>query len=89
VVYNFDGLLGKYIKEAWIDPFAPDNNVQVEIQTMQGSSPPMAKIKAQIDAGRPDADVIPMQLTDYVFATRNDIVCTGNLNPDILVMEAT
>jgi putative spermidine/putrescine transport system substrate-binding protein len=74
VVYNFDGTLGKYVKEAWIDPFAADNNVRVETLTMQGSSPPMAKIKAQIDAGRPDADVIPMQLTDYVFATRNNML---------------
>ena len=74
VVYNFDGVLGKYIKESWIDPFAADNNVRVEILTMQGSSPPMAKIKAQIDAGRPDADVIPMQQTDYVFATRNSML---------------
>lgn len=74
VVYNFDGILGKYIKEAWIDPFAADNKVRVETLTMQGSSPPMAKIKAQIDAGRPDADVIPMQLTDYVFATRNNML---------------
>ena len=74
VVYNFDGTLGKYVKENWIDPFAADNKVRVEILTMQGSSPPMAKVKAQIDAGRPDADVIPMQLTDYVFAKRNDLL---------------
>lgn len=74
VVYNFDGVLGKYIKDTWIDPFAADNNVRIETLTMQGSSPPMAKVKAQIDAGRPDADVIPMQLTDYVFATRNNLL---------------
>jgi len=73
VVYNFDGLLGKVIKEHWIDPFSQKNGVKVEVLTMQGSSPPMAKIKAQIDAGRPDADVIPMQMTDYVFGVRNKL----------------
>jgi putative spermidine/putrescine transport system substrate-binding protein len=74
VVYNFDGILGKFVKESWIDPFAQKHGVRVETLTMQGSSPPMAKIKAQVDAGRPDADVIPMQLTDYVFAVRNNLL---------------
>jgi hypothetical protein len=49
VVYNFDGVLGKHIKETWIDPFAADNGVKIDVLTMQGSSPPMAKVKAQID----------------------------------------
>ena len=74
VVYNFDGILGKFIKEAWIDPFAQKHGVRIETLTMQGSSPPMSKIKAQIETGRPDADVIPMQLTDYVFAVRNNLL---------------
>jgi len=74
VVYNFDGVLGKFIKEAWIDPFGQEHGVRVETLTMQGSSPPMAKIKAQVDAGRPDASVIPMQLTDHVFAVRNGLL---------------
>lgn len=76
VVYNFDGLLGKVIKDHWIDPFTQKTGVKVEVLTMQGSSPPMAKIKAQVDAGRPDADVIPMQMTDYVFGVRNNLFQT-------------
>jgi putative spermidine/putrescine transport system substrate-binding protein len=74
VVYNFDGIIGKFIKENWIDPFAKSEGVRIDVLTMQGSSPPMAKIKAQVDAGRPDADVIPMQLTDYTFAVRNNLL---------------
>jgi putative spermidine/putrescine transport system substrate-binding protein len=75
VVNNFDGILGTFIKGAWIDPFAADNNIRIETLTIQGSSPPMAKIKMQVDAGRPpDADVIFMQMTDYVFATRNNLL---------------
>lgn len=74
VIYNFDGSLGKFYKEFWMDPFAEEHGLEIETITMQGSAPPMAKIKAQVDAGEPDADVIPMQLTDYVFATRNDLL---------------
>lgn len=74
VVYNFDGLIGKFVKEYWIEPFEKSEGVRIETLTMQGSSPPMAKIKAQIEAGRPDADVIPMQMTDYTFAVRNNLL---------------
>lgn len=74
VVYNFDGVIGKFVKENWIDPFAKAEGVRIDVLTMQGSSPPMAKIKAQVEAGRPDADVIPMQLTDYAFAVRNNML---------------
>lgn len=93
VVYNFDGLLGKVIKDHWIDPFSQTTGVKVEVLTMQGSSPPMAKIKAQVDAGRPDADVIPMQMPDYVFGVRNNLFQTidakdmpeyANLYPDYI-----
>ncbi|HYB55672.1 MAG TPA: ABC transporter substrate-binding protein [Alphaproteobacteria bacterium] len=76
VVYNFDGVLGQAVKDLWIAPFAKKNGVTIDTITMTGSSPPMAKIKAEIDAGRPDADVIPMQLTDHVFATRNNMLQT-------------
>ena len=30
VVYNFDGVLGKFIKEAWIDPFTQKHGVRIE-----------------------------------------------------------
>ena len=76
VVYNFDGVLGQAVKDLWIAPFAKKNGVTIDTITMTGSSPPMAKIKAEIDAGRPDANVIPMQLTDHVFATRNNMLQT-------------
>jgi putative spermidine/putrescine transport system substrate-binding protein len=76
VVYNFDGFLGKAVKEQWIDPFATKHGVKVDTITMQGSSPPMAKIKAQVEAGKPDADAIIMQQTDYVFAVRNNLLIT-------------
>ncbi|HEV8308616.1 MAG TPA: ABC transporter substrate-binding protein [Methylomirabilota bacterium] len=74
VIYNFDGFLGRVFKEQVIDPFAQQFGVKVDTITMQGSSPPMAKVKALIDAGKPEADVMPLQLTDYVFAVRNNLV---------------
>src|SRR5262245_59098424 len=74
VIYNFDGNLGKFYRDYWIDPFASANGIQIDTITMTGSAPPMAKIKALVDAGKPDADVVPMQLSDYVFATRNKML---------------
>ena len=74
VIYNFDGNLGKFYRDHWIDPFATATGIQIDTITMTGSAPPMAKIKALVDAGKPDADVIPMQLSDYVFATRNNML---------------
>jgi putative spermidine/putrescine transport system substrate-binding protein len=74
VVYSFDGVLGKTFKELIIPPFEAKHGVRIETITMPGSVPPMQKIKAMVDAGRPEADVLPMQLTDYVFARRNNLV---------------
>ncbi len=79
-IYSFDGVLGKAFKERIIPPFEQANGVKVETITMPGSVPPMQKIKGMVDAGRPDADVIPMQLTDYTFARRNNLVITIGRN---------
>lgn len=74
VFYNFDGVIGRAFTEQVIPRFEQKFGARVETITMQGSVPPMPKIKAMVEAGRPDADVIPMQLTDYVFARRNNLV---------------
>jgi putative spermidine/putrescine transport system substrate-binding protein len=74
VIYSFDGVLGKTFKDLIIPPFEKQHGVKIETITMPGSVPPMQKVKAMVDAGRPEADVIPMQLTDYVYAKRNNLV---------------
>lgn len=74
VIYSFDGVLGRAFKEQIIPPFEKQHGVRVETITMPGSVPPMQKVKATVDAGRPEADVIAMQLTDYVFARRNNLL---------------
>jgi putative spermidine/putrescine transport system substrate-binding protein len=74
VIYSFDGVLGRAFKEQVIPPFEQQHGVRIETITMPGSVPPMQKVKAMVEAGRPEADVIPMQLTDYVFARRNNLV---------------
>ncbi len=74
VVYNFDGLLGDIIKQEWIAPFEKETGVKVDTIVTPGSSPPMSKLKQQIDTGTLDADVTFLQQTDYVFAVRNNML---------------
>jgi len=74
VVYNFDGVLGKFYEDNWIRPFAQSLDVKVDTITMVGSAPPLDKLKAQIDAGRPGVDVAPLQLPQFVLAERNNMM---------------
>jgi len=74
VVYNFDGLLGDIIKQEWIAPFEKEFGVKVDAIVAPGSSPPISKLKQQIDTGTLDADVTFLQQTDYVFAVRNNLL---------------
>lgn len=74
VVYNFDGLLGDLVKQEWIAPFEKEFGVKVDPIVTPGSSPPMSKLKQQVDTGTVDADVTFLQQTDYVFAVRNNML---------------
>ncbi|MGE3926065.1 MAG: ABC transporter substrate-binding protein [Lautropia sp.] len=74
VIYKFDGELGKFYTENWIRPFSQANDVKVDEITMVGSAPPLDKLAAQINAGRPEADVVPLQPPQLVFAERNKLL---------------
>jgi spermidine/putrescine-binding protein len=74
VIYNFDGVLGQFYDEFWIKPFAQANDVKIDTITMVGSAPPMDKLAAQINAGRPEADMAPLQPPQLVFAERNNLL---------------
>ena len=74
VIYNFDGVLGQFYDQYWIKPFEQANDVKIDTITMVGSAPPLDKLAAQIGAGRPEADVAPLQPPQFVFAQRNNLM---------------
>jgi putative spermidine/putrescine transport system substrate-binding protein len=74
VIYNFDGELGKFYTENWFRPFEQANDVKIAEITMVGSAPPLDKLTAQINAGRPEADVVPLQPPQLVLAARNTLL---------------
>jgi putative spermidine/putrescine transport system substrate-binding protein len=76
VIYNFDGVLGQFYDDYWIKPFAQANDIKIETITMVGSAPPLDKLAAQINAGRPEADMVPLQPPQLVFAERNNLLMT-------------
>jgi putative spermidine/putrescine transport system substrate-binding protein len=74
VIYNFDGVLGQFYDQYWIKPFEQANDVKIESITMVGSAPPLDKLAAQINAGRPEVDMAPLQPPQLVFAERNNLL---------------
>lgn len=73
-LYNWDGNLGDFYTENWIKPFEELHDVKVQVIRMTGSRAPMEKIMAQVNAGQPETDFVPLHGDQYVFAKRNDLL---------------
>jgi putative spermidine/putrescine transport system substrate-binding protein len=74
VVYNYDGVVGKFYEDYWINPFRQKFDVKVDTILAPGSVVPFDKLTAQIQAGHPEADVAALQPNDQVVAERNNLV---------------
>jgi putative spermidine/putrescine transport system substrate-binding protein len=72
--YNFDGNLGDFYHKNWFTPFAEKFDVKINYIRLQGSRVPLEKVQAQIAAGQPEADFMPMHGDQYIFAKRNDMM---------------
>ena len=73
-LYNWDGSFGEFFTKHWIDPFVKKMDIKVEVIRIAGSRLPMEKVQAQIQAGRPETDFLPMHGDQVVFAKRNNLV---------------
>ena len=74
ILYNFDGNLGDFYTEYWINPFIEQNDIKVDIVRLQGSRAPMDKVQAKIEAGEAETDYLPMHRDQYIYALRNDLI---------------
>lgn len=72
--YMQDGSLGDLYMEHWYKPFVEMHDLKPEYIQLQGGNAPMEKLQAQIAAGRPEADVVPLHPNQLVFARRNDML---------------
>ena len=73
-VYNFDGTLGEFYTKHWYTPFMEKFDVKIETIRLTGSRAPLEKILAQVAAGQPETDVLPLHPDQVVFARRNPLV---------------
>ncbi|MDA1044010.1 MAG: ABC transporter substrate-binding protein [Verrucomicrobia bacterium] len=73
-LYMQDGSLGDLYLEHWYKPFVEKHDLKAEYIQLQGGNAPMEKLQAQIAAGRPEADVLPLHANQLVFALRNDML---------------
>jgi putative spermidine/putrescine transport system substrate-binding protein len=73
-IYNFDGTLGDFYLANWIRPFEEKHDIKFDIIQMKGSRAPLEKVQAQIAAGVPETDFVPMHPDQFIFAKRNDMI---------------
>jgi len=60
VIYTWDGALGRFYDENWIKPFMQQYDVKIETIPMVGASVQLDRVRAQIGAGRPESDLLPL-----------------------------
>lgn len=72
--YTQDGSLGDLYMEHWYKPFVEKHDLKAEYVPLQGGNAPMEKLQAQIAAGRPETDVVPLHGNQLIFALRNDML---------------
>ena len=70
--YNYDGVVGKFYADYWIKPFEEKFDVKIDTVPVNASLVPLDKLMAQIEAGRPEADYVPLQPTQMIVANRNN-----------------
>ena len=73
-MYNFDGNLGDFYKKHWYGPFMEKFDVKMDFIRLKGSRAPLEKVQAQINAGQPETDVLPLHPDQVIFAKRNDLM---------------
>ena len=72
-MYNFDGSLGEFYTKHWYKPFQEKFDVKMNFIKLKGSRVPLEKVQAQINAGKPETDVMPMHQDQVIFAQRNNL----------------
>ena len=72
-MYNFDGSLGEFYTKHWYDPFIEKFDIKMNHIKLKGSRVPLEKVQAQINAGKPETDVMPMHQDQVIFAQRNNL----------------
>ena len=75
-MYNFDGNLGDFYTKHWYGPFIEKFDVKMDFIRLKGSRAPLEKVQAQINAGQPETDVLPLHPDQVIFAKRNDLMRT-------------
>ena len=70
---NFDGSLGEFYTKHWYKPFQEKFDVKMNFIKLKGSRVPLEKVQAQINAGKPETDVMPMHQDQVIFAQRNNL----------------
>jgi putative spermidine/putrescine transport system substrate-binding protein len=74
VIYTWDGALGRFYDEQWIGPFMKEFDVKVDTIPLVGSSVQLDRVRAQINAGRPESDFLPLHPHQAIFAQRNNMM---------------
>jgi putative spermidine/putrescine transport system substrate-binding protein len=74
VIYTWDGQLGRFYEENWIKPFMQEFDVRVDTIPMVGASVQLDRVRAQINAGRPESDLLPLHPHQAIFAERNNMM---------------
>jgi putative spermidine/putrescine transport system substrate-binding protein len=72
-MYNFDGSLGESYTKHWYDPFIDKFDIKMNHIKLKGSRVPLEKVQAQIAAGKPETDVMPMHKDQVIFSERNNL----------------
>ena len=73
-MYNFDGNLGDFYTKHWYGPFMEKFDVKMDFIRLKGSRAPLEKVQAQINAGQPETDDLPLHADQVIFAKRNDLM---------------
>ena len=73
-MYQYDGNLGEFYDTHWYKPFAEKFDLKLQYIRLKGSRAPLEKLQAQIGAGQPESDMVPMHGDQYIFARRNDLI---------------
>lgn len=74
VIYTWDGALGRFYDENWIKPFMQQYDVKIETIPMVGASVQLDRVRAQIGAGRPESDLLPLHPHQAIYAQRNNMM---------------
>lgn len=72
--YAYDGNLGDLYMRDWYQPFVEMHDLKAEYVRIQGGVAPLDKLQAQINAGRPETDILPLHANQFIHAQRNQML---------------